>query len=470
MPKNNATIFCVLGATGDLSQKKILPALFDLYHLGSLPKVFNIIGVAKNELSNNEFRSWAEKAIFSDRHKHSSKKVRSFVKRINYLSGDFKNKDTYTELGQIVKAKEKKFGPGTNKLYYLAVPPQFFSVISSRIADSGLTKHCDMKHGWSRVLIEKPFGTDYKAAEQLDKKLCRLFKDEQVFRIDHYLAKEATQNILAFRFSNYIFEPLWSKEHIERIETRLWEKGGIGRRGGFYDSVGALMDVGQNHILAMLALVTMENPKEMNPARIREERSKLLGSLKPLTRSEIMKKVIRGQYQGYLAAKGVSRGSQTETYFRIEAGLKSKRWQGVPIIMESGKGMKEAKTEIKVLFKTMPSCFCPDGHTGHKHQNSITFSIQPENKLNIRFWAKQPGLKTDIEPRDLSFDFSTGKDEIDAYEKVLHDAISGEQTLFTNSLEVQANWRFVSSILNNWQDLPLLKYKKGSKGPLSVKN
>ena len=465
MAINKATIMIVLGATGDLSEKKIFPALFDLYKLGYLPKNWHIISVAKDEISNKEFRDWVLKVILSDRHKHKSSQIKSFTSKINYLSGDFKKKETYVELREIVKAKEKKFGLGTNKLYYLAVPPQFFSVIASRISASGLTKHCDERHGWSRVLIEKPFSEDYRAAERLDKKLCRLFKDEQVFRIDHYLAKEALQNILTFRFSNYIFEPLWNKDHIERIEVRLWEKGGIGRRGSFYDRVGALMDVGQNHVLAMLALVTMGNPKDLDAEKIRIERSKLLKQLKPLSKSEIKKMVVRGQYQGYRGSKGVKRGSKTETYFRIETELRNKRWQGVPIILESGKAMKETRIEVKVIFKSMPSCFCPAGHASHKHQNYITFLIQPENKVHIRFWAKKPGLKNDIEARDLSFDYSMGKDEIDAYEKVLFDAISGEQTLFTNSAEVLANWRFISSILNNWQDLPLIKYEKGSSGP-----
>jgi glucose-6-phosphate 1-dehydrogenase len=464
------TVFVIFGVSGDLSRRKLIPALLDLKSKKVLPKVFRILGVAKDELTISEFQQIIAGAIRQKKHQHSAQEVKQLLNRAVYQAGFFEDAQTYKRISQQLKKIDNEIGQCTNKLFYLAVPPPFFETILKNLAKFGLTKACGGRLGWTRVLIEKPFGKDYQTAKKLDQLLGRLFQEEQVFRIDHYLAKETIQNILTFRFSNLIFDPIWNNKFIDRVEVRLLEKLDASGRGSFYDGVGALRDVGQNHILQMLSLIAMEHPGRQSAGAIRREKAKVLRALKTIKPSEIKKSVIRGQYQGFRKEKGVKPKSQTETYFKIKAFINNRRWQGVPFYLESGKALNEDRVEINVYFKAIKPCFCPIVHQGHNHRNIINFQIQPQKSINIRFWAKRPGLTADIEPKDLSFNYSEGTEQqFAAYEKVLFDCVAGDHTLFAGSQEVESSWKFIESILKGWGKSRLYKYKKGSAGP-EIKN
>ena len=452
------TTLVIFGATGDLAKRKLFSALFSLSRQGMLPKKFKIVGFSKSRLSASEFQKFILKATNSG--------DKGFVKNVMYQPGLFEDLDAYRQLGDILVKTDKEFKTCSNKLFYLAVAPKYYKTIFENLANSGLTISCSDGEGWTRVLVEKPFGEDMYAAKELDELLSKLFREEQIFRIDHYLARETMQNILAFRFSNRIFEPLWNNQYIDRVELKLLEKGGVGERGAFYDEIGALRDVGQNHMLQMLAIVAMGHPQRFAASAIRRERAKILEALRLIRESEVGKYTARGQYDGYGKLSGVRKGSRTETYFKLQAFVDNARWSGTPFFIESGKGMKENVVELNVHFKEAAPCFCPLPHTGHKHQNMISFSVKPREGIVLRFWAKKPGLSSDIEPKNLSFEYRGGKlpeTQAEAYEKVLFDCIEGEQMLFASTEEVAAAWRFIMPILKGWEKdkLPLKIYKKG---------
>lgn len=460
------TILVIFGATGDLAQRKLISALLDLSVQGHLPEVFYIVGYSRRAYSNEEYRAFVSKAIKRKKHSHTKKQVDLFLSRISYCQGTFDDFDGYNKLSSHINALDNEIGQCANKLYYLAVPPSFYEIILKHIAASGLTALCDPVHGWTRVLVEKPFGRDVATAKKLDKTLSELFQEEQIFRIDHYLAKETTQNILMFRFSNELFEPLWNHHHIDRVEITLFEKLGLEGRVTFYDGVGALRDVGQNHMLQMLAAVAMENPEALEARAIRRERAKVFKSLSIPQRGTWSDHVVRGQYRGYRREKGIAPHSTTETYFRIAAEINNERWKGVPFILESGKKMKETKTEITIYFKSLAACLC-SSQEQHQHQNVLTFRIQPHEGIHVRFWVKAPGFVEKLEPKNLSFFYSQtvrGKKLPDAYERILYDCLRGDQTLFASTEEVLASWRFVTPILKKWKKTKLYIYQQGSRG------
>lgn len=461
------TIITVFGATGDLATRKLIPALFDLFKNGYLPAAFKIIGVSRRLLSNDDYRNAAKNSITKRTTPSKQDTLDDFLSHVSYTQGTFDDMESYVRLGKILQEEEHSFGQCTNKLFYLAVPPVYYKSIFEKLAASGLTRPCSDETGWTRILVEKPFGNDIATAQELDKVLGQLFKEEQIFRIDHYLAKEALQDILMFRFSNMLFEPLWNNAYIEKVEIILHEKQTVGNRGAFYDETGALRDVGQNHLLQMLTFVATEDPAEFDAGRIRAARGNVLRDLRTTTKDTISSLVVRGQYDGYLSESAVAPASQTETYFRIKASIDNERWQGVPFYLESGKALTEDKTEIKIYFKKTTSCLCPPG-AEHHHQNILTFRIQPNEGISVVFWAKKPGLSLDLEPKELSFSYRSSPSAsrlADAYEKVLFDGIAGDQILFASTEEVSAAWHFITPILEQWKELPLHSYAKGGPGP-----
>lgn len=453
--------FVIFGATGDLSKKKLLPALFDLYTKRILPQAFRVVGFSRKEITDDEFRHSAREAITAAGRTHASEVLEQFLQHLSYRQGVFETGSAYERLAEfLVETDEREYGGCSHKLFYLATPPRLYETILKNLAESGLTIPCGGAKGWTRVLIEKPFGSDLETARALDRMLGLLFKEEQIFRIDHYLAKETVQNVLAFRFSNILFEPLWSNRFIEKVEIRLWETAGVEGRGSFYDSVGALRDVGQNHMLQMLSLIAMEDPKELDATLIRKERARVLSALRPISADAVREHVVRGQYKGYRETEGVAPDSRTETYARITAFVDNERWRGVPFFLEAGKRMVERKTEITVYFKRTETCLCPPG-AEHHHQNVLTFRIQPNEGIGVVFWAKKPGFATDLEPQELSFSYARSAEAAvlpDAYERVLYDCIRGDQTLFTSTEEVEAAWRYITPILQHWQGMPLEEY------------
>lgn len=460
----------VFGATGDLFRRKLASALFDLSVKKMLPPDTEIIGFARKEFSHDGFRGLLSEWALSRGHDGGERDIEAFAARAFYHRGDLADKKSYDSLGVFMAERDRARDVCSDKIFYLAVPPNLYETVFVRLARSGLTIPCapglpDEARAWARVLVEKPFGSDEREAERLDKLLGKLFSEEQIFRIDHYLAKETLQNIISFRFSNGLFEPLWSYHHIERVEIRMFEADGIENRGSFYDGIGALRDVGQNHLLQMLALVAMEHPGTFKAEAIREARRKVLEKV-VLPRGKLSSGITRGQYQGYLLANGVANDSKTETYFRMVAGISNSRWRGTRFILEGGKALNESKVEIAVFFKPAP-CLCPTNHEV-PHQNVLTFSIAPEEGISVLFWAKQPGFESGLEPKRLSFSFAEGALEHtipDAYERVLYDSIRGDQTLFASTGEVKAEWRFITPILEKWEKLPLHTYAKGSTGP-----
>jgi glucose-6-phosphate 1-dehydrogenase len=461
------TTIVIFGVTGDLSRRKLIPALLHLHANKLLPPYFNIIGFSRRGMTNGSFKDFLKESIISTKHGHSEKSVDDFLEISNYCKGDFSQVKDYEHLSKTLTGIDEKFNECGNKLFYLAVPPSSYNIIFNNLSHSGLTIPCGGEKGWTRVLVEKPFGKDLETAKELDKHLGKLFKEEQIFRIDHYLAKETIQDILSFRFSNTIFEPIWNKSYIEKVEIKLHEKLGMEGRGAFYSDIGALRDVGQNHVLQMLAFIAMENPYKLDADTIRKERAKLLNSIKPLSKDEIKRNVIKGQYEGFKDEPGVPPDSETETYFNLHAFVDNKRWNRVPFYLESGKRMSEKKTEITIYFKNPISCICPAEEALHNHQNILTFRIQPDEGISIRFWAKKTGFDMTLEPKNLSFTYNNLKNNSEeipnAYEKILFDCIKGDQTLFASTKEVKASWKFITPILENWKKLPLEIYKQGSR-------
>jgi len=457
----NPTILVIFGVTGDLSRKKLLPSILHLYRQEVLPKQFKVIGFSRRSWSDKDFRQEVRHILHLSK---KSEKDKNFLKMFSFQGGFFNSISSYKALTKKVDAINDSWKVCTSILFHLAVPPHYYPEILKNLSRHGLTSKCGPKVGWSRVLVEKPFGNDFDTSVKLDEYLGKIFKEKQIFRVDHYLAKDTIQDILVFRFSNSIFEPMWNHKYIEKIEINMLEKGDIKNRGEFYDSYGALRDVGQNHLLQMLALITMENPEKLDSDSIRQQRARVIESLVPIEPENLKKSVIRGQYNGYRKVKNVLPKSTTETFFKIIASISSQRFRGVPIHIESGKALRETKTEISVYFKAPQPCLsCPTNEIHKFHQNVIRFRIQPHDGISIRFWTKKPGLDATLEQKHFRFLYKKNGVNLSGYEKLLYDAIMGDQSLFASTQEVRAAWRFITPIIKNWHSLPLHIYKKGSK-------
>ena len=462
------TILIVFGATGDLFKKKLAGALFDLYISGYLPSFFRVIGLSRKPLSSQEFRNQIREQIMNSAHMRDEKTLERFLSHFQYERGDISVKSTYASLGNLLKMADSEARVCANKLFYLAVAPELYRTIFENLASSGLTVPCapgdiEEKIAWSRVLVEKPFGTDENEARELDALLGSLFREEQIFRIDHYLAKETIQNILAFRFSNGLFEPLWNRKYIEKVEIKLLEAGRVDERGNFYDKIGALRDVGQNHSLMMLALIGMENPGALSASEIRLARSRVLKNIRMFGKKFSGS---RGQYEGYQDEKGVAANSLTETSFKTKLEINNRRWRGVPFYIESGKAMPESLSEIIIYFREPKICICPPTVGEHSHQNILTFRIQPNEGITVLFWAKRPGFDFGLDARSLSFSYSDaefGERRLrDAYERVLFDCIRGDQTLFASTAEVSSEWKVITPISKHLDKIPMVFYKQGT--------
>ncbi|MFT5352756.1 MAG: glucose-6-phosphate 1-dehydrogenase [Candidatus Paceibacteria bacterium] len=464
MVTDHPTTFVIFGATGDLSKKKILPAIFDLFTRGMLPKNFKVVGFSRKELSDDGYKNFIKEALSDKGHDIESEKCVAFVNRSHYKPGDITKAETYNHLAEHLAEMDADTQICSNKLFYLAVPPTIYETIFSHLASSGLASPCvhlpgQAKEAWTRVLVEKPFGSNIDEAQRLDQLLGDLFSEQQIFRIDHYLAKETLQNILIFRFANPMFFPIWNKDYIKKIDIKIYEKAGVSSRGTFYDNIGALRDVGQNHILQMLALVTMNDPKELTSEAIRKARVDLLRKVVPAGQS-ISDYAIRGQYKDYQNIEGVYEDSNTETYFKVKVNINDDSWKGVPIYLESGKALKEDVQEITVTFKELASCVCPV-NDNRNHANKVTFMIKPDEGIEVKFWAKKPGFDFELEEKNLSFNYDTDTRIPDAYERVLYDSIKGDQTLFTSTEEVNAQWGIITPICEKWNSIELVKYEVG---------
>lgn len=464
-PSYLPTIFVIFGATGDLASQKIIPALFRLHQKKLLPPLFQIVGFSRREMSTEEFRETI-KNLKAFKNHQTNKDLESFLKLAVYTQGLFDQKEGYTALATLLGSQDTQWKTCANKLFYLSTAPSHYTDIFKNLKKSGLTIPCSPEEGWTRVVVEKPFGKDAKTAENLDLLLGKLFREEQIYRIDHYLGKETVQNIMAFRFSNAIFEPSWNNKNIQSIHIKFWEKEGIGSRGEFYDATGALRDIGQNHLLQLLSLFMMENPGTLEAKKIHRERAKVIQKLTPLKSKDVAQKTIRGQYEGYKKEGMVAQQSLTETYFRLQASINTPRWKGVDILLEGGKKMSRSEVEVIITFKPPSPCLCPGLGSSLHYQNTLCYRIQPGEKITLSFWAKKPGPEMVVEEKDFSFDYQRAYPNtplIDAYDKLLQDVIDGNQTLFVSTEEIKASWQFVDPIIDAWKKnvSPLVIYKPG---------
>ncbi|MBI4272879.1 glucose-6-phosphate dehydrogenase [Candidatus Uhrbacteria bacterium] len=462
------TILIVFGATGDLMRRKLIPSLYQLYQQKLLPPLFHVIGYSRREWSDDEFRALVSESLHGRIKNIDDGVIHPFLHLFSYSSGLFDTVDGYNKLAKRLGVRDKEWSTCANKFFYLAVPPEYYETIFRHLADSHLATSHSKESGWTRVIVEKPFGKDLKTAEKLDALLGKLFSEEQIYRIDHYLGKETVQNILAFRFSNSFLEHTWNRHFIERIHIKISERIGIEGRGEFFDGVGLLRDVGQNHMLQLLALFTMDTPQDFDPQTVRAKRAEVLRALQLFTSRDVTEHTIRAQYDQYKNEKNVDPSSNTETYYLIRAFIKNARWRGVPIILENGKSLKDEIVKISVKFRHPTPCLCPEGKHFH---NVLRYQIQPDERITISFWVKRPGTEILIEEKDFAFDYKQAYPDTEfmgPYEKLLLDVLDGNQTLFVSTAEIMASWRFVDNILSAWKrgKQPILTYAPGSDGPL----
>ena len=471
-PGSTPTVLVVFGATGDLMARKIVPSLFHLYNEGELPPLFRVVGFSRRDWTDQHLRAHVAK-IIAEKYP-DARSIEKFLEFFTYQQGTFADESGYRELTRSIAAVAHDWNACANRLFYLAVPPENYETILRNLAHSGLTAACSAEEGYTRVLVEKPFGHDIESSKALDDLLASLFHEEQIYRIDHYLAKEMLQGILAFRFHNDLLESEWDRNSIERIDISLLETLGVEHRGRFYDGVGALRDVGQNHLLQMLALVTMEQPTGLDADSVRNARAALLSSLQPLRIDEVARRTYRAQYDGYRQIDGVAPDSQTETYFKIATTMSGRRWAGVPVTFESGKrvGTRPVK-RISVTFRHRQPCLCDEAHAHLR--NRVVFALEPDDTITITFWAKKPGFAYEVEERTFDFALYAQTERLQyvaEYAKLLHDAIAGDQTAFVSTDEVRAMWAFVDPVLRAWHDgmTPLDTYAPDTGEPVTRAN
>lgn len=467
MPSPQPTILTIFGATGDVVAKKIIPAIFRLHQTGKLPPLFRVIGFSRRELSDKDFQNYVEELLKKQGGSNASPEaIQTFIGLFSYIRGNLDVQADYETLAHALGHLEGGAKVCVNSLFYLAVPPDLYEPIFHNLSRSGLATACG-ETSWTRILVEKPIGMDSATSERLDLLMSQLFREEQIYRIEHYLAKEMIRNLIAFRFSNNLFENIWDRSFIERIHLRLWESIGVESRGNFYDKVGTLRDVGQNHLLQMLALTTMEPPTALTAEAIRTRRAELLASLHAMPEAQVPQRTFRAQHDGYRSIVGVAPDSQTETFFAVTTLLDTPRWKDVPIRLEAGKRLGRARKEIEILIRHPSPCLCPPGE---HHRNRLTITLEPIEGITVDWWSKKPGHGWEMEKRSLDFVLREASERMqytEEYQKVLLDAIHGDQTLFVSTDELRSMWRFVDPIQSAWQKgtVPLARYTQDSEEP-----
>lgn len=453
----------IFGGSGDLSQKKLLPALFDLYQKNLLPEQFHILGLARSQRTQADYHALVRGAIETHVPDASSTDLTKFCAHVTYVAGTFADPATYDHLTNHLRQQEQDWAEKGNCLFYLAVPPQYYADIFTNV--HRIIQPEKGGDHWARLLVEKPFGKDLDTAQVLEQQLSTQFSEDQIYRIDHYLAKEAVQNILAFRFSNTLFTAPWNNDAIESVHISMYETGLIEDRGELYDGLGALRDVGQNHLLQLLALTAMRCPETLAAADISAKRAEVLRSLRPLPLDDDNPQVVRGQYEGFTDNPGVDTDSETETYFQMKVQLDMPEWEGIPFYLTAGKGLHENHVGVRVKFKM--ATYGPYQDTdGALAGNEVHLAISPKQEMSVTVNAKAPGLALTLEQRVLHFTcHAPGTEITNSYEKILIDCIYGDKTLFTSTEEVLAAWQFISPILARWNHVPLQSYSVGSQGP-----
>ena len=464
----------IFGASGDLTGRKILPALARLADRGVLDDGFTVIGVARTEWSNEEFRAHVAEST-----PDGGPKWKALTERFKYITGEYDHPNTFDMLKTHLDEADKVDGTDGNRLYYLATIPSVFGLVAGALAKHGCSGPGE-NGTFARVVVEKPFGRDLKSALDLNDQMHTAFDESQIYRIDHYMGKETVQNVLALRFANAIFEPIWNRRYIEQVQVTVSESLGVEHRGGFYETAGALRDIVQNHVMQVLALTLMESPTSTDADRIRDEKVKLLQAIDIPTPDEAVDKSVRGQYTagtidgepvvGYREEEDVAPDSQTETYLALRLRVENWRWAGVPIYVRTGKRLPARVTEVALTFRQVPFLLFDHRASRDLRPNTLILRIQPDEGISLEFGAKVPGEKFHL--RSVAMDFSydeafAGTEAADGYERLIHDAMVGDATLFIRSDEVEQAWRIVDPYLEAWADPggALHYYRAGTWGP-----
>jgi glucose-6-phosphate 1-dehydrogenase len=456
-------VMVIFGATGDLTQRKLIPALFHLYQRRVLPEHFYIVGFSRREYSQDDFKAYLHTALQKyHRHEFSEELWKKFSAQFHYQQGNFDEPDGYKALIEKLAQFDELLKSCIPRFFYLATPPDNYQSILTHLHTTKLSEGCGQgSDKWTKVMIEKPFGKSLEDARRLDAQLARFFKEEQIFRIDHYLGKETVQNLLAFRFGNTIFDPVWNNRFIDQVQITIAETGGVEKRGNFYEGVGALRDMAQSHLLELMAAITMKQPQTFDARGIRTARTH---SIEKIRFSDIDLIAVRGQYgsgltsdsagqerkiPGYREEMNVSNRSNTETFVALKLMTDDPQWTQVPFYLRTGKRLRQQTTEISVVFKA-PTLKMLGESPREVVANVLTFNIQPKEGIELTLNAKKIGLQTSFEPVPMSFNYKRERDTTDAYERLLLDTMRGDQTLFTATDEVVASWRLISKIVESW--------------------
>ncbi len=474
----------IVGATGDLTARKLVPALFNLYLNDGLPDSFCVVGCSRTKLSNQQFRGKMETALMATNLMDQTK-WHSFAAALSYRSLDYGDLTSFISLAKFLKNLDQKHHTRGNKIFYLALPPSLYEPVAQMLGRSGLSEEKENGNGWSRLVIEKPFGRDFKTAVGLNQSIQRHFKEHQIFRIDHYLAKETVQNVLMFRFANAIFEPIWNRRYIDHVNILASETLGVEHRAGYYEQAGVIRDMFQNHMMQLLALTAMEAPSQFETGRVRDEKVKVFRSLRPFPVEKLNEYIVLGQYaQGKINGKpvpayreesGISPDSLTPTFAKMKVFIDNWRWQGVPFFLSSGKRLAKKITEITIQFKEVPHSLFRQTLEERIDANRLTLGIYPDEKITLTFQTKNPGARVCLRsvPMDFSYHQNYTGPILDAYEKVLIDCMLGDQMLFWRQDSLEHCWSFLTPILNECeicdnQSEMLHFYKSGSWGPRNI--
>lgn len=458
--------FVILGASGDLTHRKLVPALYHLFRKGRLPKDTRIVGFSRTEFTHDAWRSDLAKAVARFVGKDFDAGLwDKFSQNIYYHPGDIGQSEDFVTLAKLLKEIEKS--ETSTRVYYLATAPQFYGPAVEQLGLSGLAEE---NGGKRRVIIEKPFGTDLASAKKLNAVVHSVFNEQQVYRIDHYLGKETVQNLLVLRFANTIFEPIWNRRYIDHVQITVAEEVDVGRRAGYYDSAGVMRDMFQNHILQLVMITAMEAPVRYEADAVRNEKVKVLQAIRPLRAEDVHRDTLRGQYRGYLEAEGVKPNSRTATFAAIKLSIDNWRWQGVPFYLRSGKAMSCRTTQIVVQFREPPHMLFPDGPNSAADANRLVIQVQPAEGIQLEFETKVPDAGMRIRQTALDFRYCREFRGVipEAYERLLLDALDGDASLFARADEVEAAWTICDPILEEWQrsDKPTLhQYEAGLWGP-----